>query len=254
MIIYATLLVCALLAGVLVYRYDLYDREPVLLLLVVAAVGGALMYIAGWVQVMVLSSMGTLAAQNFNLWAALAAAVTEETAKVLAVVFIAVVFRRHFNDPMDGLIYGSLAGVGCAVEEAVGVLLRDGGAMAPGEAPVRIMGHLVMGGIGGFALGLPLARPRPKMWAMAVVGSLGTAAALHMLWDLIAFDARDLGRMMPGHQAGAVALMLAGMVIYGGMVVAASGMSRRTLDPASRRRLLGWPFVRDGGGSAPDAR
>lgn len=208
------------------------------------------MFLAGQAQVAVLAATGAAAARDFNLWAALAAAVTEETAKALAVVGVAVAFRRHFNDPMDGIIYGSMAGVGCAVEEAVVVLVRSGLEMPAGEAPVRIMGHMVMGGIGGFALGLPLARPRVRAWPLAAAGSLAAAMAVHLLWDLIAFDARDLGRMTRGHQAGAVLLMVAGLAIYGGMVGAASGMSRRAMDPTSRRRLLGWPFVRESGGNA----
>ena len=242
MAIYATLLLCGVLAGVLVYRYDLYDREPVGLLIFVAAVGAGLMFVAGRAQVAALAWMGSSAAQHFNLWAALAAALTEETAKAGAVVSAALLFRRHFNDPMDGIVYGSLAGVGCALEEAVFVLLRDGPEMPAGEAPVRILGHLVMGGIGGFALGLPLTRPSTKLWPVTAAGGLLAAVTLHFLWDLVAFSARDLGRMTRGHQAAAVALMLAGLGVYGGLLAAASGLSRRAVDPASGRRLAGWPF------------
>ena len=47
-------------------------------------------------------------------------ALIEEGGKLLTVLFLAnVLLRRQFNDPMDGLIYGRLAGLGMAVNESM---------------------------------------------------------------------------------------------------------------------------------------
>lgn len=247
MVLYAMLALCALLAAGMVYRYDLYDREPAWALAVATAVGAGMMFLAGRVQVEVISRLGATAARDVNLWMSLAAAVTEEMGKVAAVGVVALLPRRVFNDPMDGIIYGSFAGLGCALEESVAVLGWPGARVfLPAQEPVRLLGHLVMGGIGGFALGLPKARPRVRWWPLAAAGCLATAAAIHFLWDWIAFSAADQGRMSAGHTAGAVGLMLAGLGVYGAMVAAASGLSRRALDPSSPRRLAGWPFTRGG--------
>src|SRR5690606_3183208 len=96
-----------------------------------------------------------------------AAAVTEELAKLAVVWAIALLWRRQFNDPMDGLIYGSFAGLGCAIEESVGLHgWPTGAALLPLQEPIRLLGHLVMGGIGGFAVGLWRIRFAP--WPVAV--------------------------------------------------------------------------------------
>ena len=41
--LYATLAVCAVLAGLLIYRYDLYDREPWYMALIAVGLGAAAM-------------------------------------------------------------------------------------------------------------------------------------------------------------------------------------------------------------------
>ncbi len=47
MILYGTLALCALGAALLVYRHDLYDREPPWLLLVTVGLGASAMNLAG---------------------------------------------------------------------------------------------------------------------------------------------------------------------------------------------------------------
>ncbi len=240
MVLYATLGACALGASLLVYRYDLYDREPVWALLLCFASGALAMAALGPIETATHgawrepASVGRLAA---------VAALEEELAKLLVVVAIAVLAPRRFNDPMDGIVYGSVAGLGAAVEESV-ASLREYPAeltLLPGAEVVRLSGHLIMGGIGGFGVGLACARAR--LWALALVLSWSAALLLHFLWDWIALW-QPPQELRAWQAIGAAALMLAGLGLYGVLVHEGSARSRRVFARNSRATLWGWPFRR----------
>jgi RsiW-degrading membrane proteinase PrsW (M82 family) len=239
-LLYGTLILCALTVGVIVYRYDLYDREPVLLLALATALGMGAMELAGQLEVYWLVRAGEEGAHNRWLVSGLAAS-HEELAKALVVLLIAVCFRRAFNDPMDGLIYGSFAGLGAAIDESIYVI-RDvgpGEGLPPSEV-VRVLGHLVMGGIGGSGLGLMRLR---WWWALSALASLALAMGLHFGWDVVAVPANDELRMTPAQRAVASSIMLGGMGIYWGMVHVGSRLSRAMF--GGRHDVMwGWPFVR----------
>src|SRR5687768_12622618 len=159
MLVYATLFACAALMVLFVRRYDLHGKEPWYMVLLAVAVGIVFMWAAGQVEDAALVRLqlgpGDLAAK-----AALIALI-EGAAKLMAVLLIAASFRRHFNDPLDGLLYGTLAGLGMAIEESLLYLslTLDKNALALGAEVVRLFGHSLMGGLFGFAIGLTL-RPR----------------------------------------------------------------------------------------------
>lgn len=219
MLLYATLLLCSLAIGAQVYRYDLYDREPPHAILL-AMIGGAIgLHLAGLAQVAFMAWMGTAAGEHFNLWLALAAGTTEELAKIAVVAAVALARPRWFNDPLDGAIYGAFAGLGAAIyESVVHIGWPSAEPFLPASEPVRLMGHLVMGGIGGFGVGFVKVLHASRgervggWWWLA--GCLLGAMALHFAWDVIAFDAADKGRMLPWHTTGAVLLMIGGMVAF----------------------------------------
>jgi hypothetical protein len=174
------------------------------------------------------------------------AAVLEEGLKLLAVVGVALVARKQFNDPLDGLVYGSMAGVGMAIEESV-FYLRHGPRHHEVLPPVelaRICGHLVMGGIGGFGVGL--AAVHRRSWPVALAGGLGAAVGLHFAWDWLALsvaDARDIG---PRHSLAGVAIMVGGLALYGVLTALGSEWSHRLFAPGRPALLWGWPFNRAG--------
>jgi len=214
----------------MVLRYDLYDREPWHTLALVMLVGAALMWLSGKAQ----GTLIRLAADYTpsiagNTLFALLAGTLEEIAKLASVAIIAVLFRRHFNDPIDGLIYGSFAGLGAAIKESIFYMGFDSTTMIlPGQEPLRLMGHLIMGGIGGFGMGFWATRVR--LWPLWTLGSLACAMILHTLWDIVAFDAADhlaQYKFINGwHTIASVALMLAGMIAFRIMVLRRSAKSR----------------------------
>ncbi len=228
-ILYATLAACAIVVALIVARYDLHEREPAHMLALAAVLGAVLMFLSGRGQGVVIAWLHGRGHAITNGEMALLAGATEEAAKLLVVAVIALASRRHFNEPIDGLIYGSFAGLGAALEESVAVLsLGPATALLPMQEPIRLAGHLVMGGIGGFGFGLVVLRSR---WVAAGIAvCLLGAIVLHTLWDVIAFDAADAfratRRVRPWHTGGAIAVMLGGMVAYRNLVGAAVRLAK----------------------------
>ena len=56
MLVYATVFICACVFALLVYRYDMYDKEPWYLLLLVVALGMGAAYGIGFVEDIAISS------------------------------------------------------------------------------------------------------------------------------------------------------------------------------------------------------
>lgn len=240
--------VCAVAVGAIVYRYDLYDREPIALLAVAAAAGAGAMWLAGAAEALWLVRVWPEHFDNTTLIAWLAGT-HEEAAKLLVVVLMAVAFRARFNDPMDGLIYGSFAGLGAAIEESFDVLRFHAPTTLPPQEPVRLMGHLIMGGIGGAGLGLWVRGVKPARGLPVAMGTFAAAVAIHVLWDLVALPAQEAGVMTAARTVAAVGVMAVGLIVYATLVVVASRASRRRFAPGSRRRVWGWPFTSPGPGA-----
>ena len=233
MLLYATLLLCTCAIGAQVYRYDMYDREPPHAIILTLICGAISLHIAGLFQIWFMSWMGVAAAANFNLWMAFAAGTTEELGKISVVAFIALARPKWFNDPLDGAIYGAFAGLGAAVYESLLHLgfqsLEQLPDYLPAAEPIRLMGHLIMGGIGGFGVGFVLVIRSARRWRW-LLGCLAGAMALHTMWDVIAFEASDRGRMLPWHTVVSVLLMLIGMVTFRMLVRVGASRSKVWID------------------------
>jgi hypothetical protein len=211
-----------------------------------------------------MSFCGLVEALTMGLWPrapvpeaylALVAGTHEELGRLAIVAALAILMPRQFNDPMDGIIYGSIVGLGMAVEESVfylGLGWPLPGPLLPATEPVRIMGHLALGGITGFAVGM--ARMRMRGTALALAGCLLVSTGIHTAWDWIAFAAGGSGRMTWWQTAAAIALMLGGMIFYGMLVTIGSEWSRRIFAPRQSAKLWGWPFalLRPRKATAPD--
>ncbi len=237
MALYSALGLCALLFALLVYRYDLYEREPWYIIVLAVALGALGMRLIGAIELVSLAFVDSYVA------VAALAALHEEAARLVMVLAIAFVFPRQFNDPMDGIVYGSMVGLGMALEESfymLGLLDAPDVLLLPVEL-VRLLGHLVMAGIVGFAIGL--ARTRVPGWASQLVQCLVVAFLLHFLWDWISFEAVDAGSMTSLQTVASIGLMLFGMFFYGSLVVVGSRLSKQMFAPKSSAMLWGWPFT-----------
>lgn len=239
MILYLTLFGCALLAGLLVYRYDLHEQEPVALLVMTAVVGIAAMWLAASLEELTLGAI----ADPTLFHVALVAASHEEGIRILLVGMLAVSLPSQFNDPMDGLVYGSILGVGMAVAESLDrmMYLPARPEMLPAAEVVRVLGHLVLGGIACFGIGL--ARMRVARWPWWLFGGAAFATAWHFLWDWMAFTASGHAGLLPLQNVAGVLLMATGLLVYGVLVIMGSNASRRVFAPCSQGELWGWPFT-----------
>jgi RsiW-degrading membrane proteinase PrsW (M82 family) len=113
-------------------------------------------------------------------------------------------------------------------------------ALPPSEL-VRLLGHLVLGGITCYGIGL--ARMRMRHWPRWLIGGLAFGILWHFLWDWIAFSSWTGEAFVWWHNAAAIGLMLSGMLVYGVLVVHGSNHSRDTFAPHDARELWGWPFT-----------
>jgi RsiW-degrading membrane proteinase PrsW (M82 family) len=236
MALYFALGFCALLAAALVYRYDLYEREPWYMIVLAIVLGAAGMRIVGAIELVSLVLVDSYVA------VAALAALHEEAARIVLVLGIALVFPRQFNDPMDGIVYGSMVGLGMALEESfylLGLVAAPDVLLLPVEL-VRLLGHLVMAGIAGFGIGL--ARARVPGWPSQLIRCVAIAFLLHFLWDWIAL-ASDTTSLTSLQTMASIGLMLFGIVFYGSLVVVGSRLSKHVFAPMSETQLWGWPFT-----------
>jgi len=154
-------------------------------------------------------------------------------------------FRRHFNDPMDGLIYGSFVALGMALEESIFYLrlsFADGLGASDlelvGREAVRLVLHILLGGITGFGVGLIIEHSRLRHWLPVLAGWLAASMTIHFLWDWLC----GIPAAQPGQptatireeviQRGvAVVLMLLAMAAFAYSVVLGSRLSRARFAP-----------------------
>jgi RsiW-degrading membrane proteinase PrsW (M82 family) len=217
-LIYALLFLCAAGLAAFIYRYDLYRRERWYMVFLAVGLGFVAMWAAGSVEDVVLVRLGISRGQI----AAKAAAVAliESAARVLMVLTFATAFRARFTGPLDGLMYGTLGGLGMAVEESLlYISLSPATPHTLGVEVVRLFAHSLMGGLVGFAVGQwvrPHQRPHPK--PILTAGCLGVAVLVHFSWDFIAYQASRaaLLKLLP------MLLMLSLMLVWGGLVAYAS--------------------------------
>jgi RsiW-degrading membrane proteinase PrsW (M82 family) len=184
--------------------------------MVVLAVGlgFTVMWMAGAIEDIVLGRMGPAHVTPGPKAAVVATA--ETIARIVMVFTVATLFRSRFTDPLDGLMYGTLGGLGMAIEESFLYLsLAPATPQTLGAEVVRLFAHSLMGGLVGFAVGQWVRpnqqrRPRPSL----TVGCLAVALLVHFSWDFIAYQTSRaaLLRMLP------MLLMLALMLVWGGLV------------------------------------
>lgn len=221
-LIYVLMLACAAGLAVFIYRYDLCAREPWYMVVLAVGLGFTFMWMAGAVEDVALSHLGRARA-SIGPKAAIVA--TTETLARMAMVFtVATFFRPRFTDPLDGLMYGTLGGLGMAIEESLLYLsFAPATAHTLGSEVVRLFAHSLMGGLVGFAMGQwmrPNQRPAPR--PILTVGCLAVALLVHFSWDYIAYQASRaaLLRLLP------MLLMLMLMLLWGGLVAYASEQFR----------------------------
>lgn len=175
------------------YTRDRYDREPKRLLVKLFLIGAfPVAIVAGLVNSLLAGLVG------IAVTAVVVAPIGEETVKYLGARRGA---GRHlaFDEPVDGMVYGTSVGLGFAAAESVDYLTAAylGTEMFPGVAAecaglgcfavlmvVRGLGtallHALCSGIAGYFLARRILEAAPRRTA---IGGVALAALFHALWN-----------------------------------------------------------------------
>ena len=194
---WALLVVYALPVFLAVYFLDLYEREPITLVLgslvwgAIPATTLAGLANGGWG--LVVARVG--GPEFASRWtAALTAPITEETLKAAGVVVICLIAMDEIDDMMDGFVYGAVCGLGFAIVEDVFYFIGVFGGSPSGVLEgfyIRVLssglyGHVLYTGLTGMGIGyfvstrgeVPLRR---RVWT--AIGLLVAGMAGHFLWN-----------------------------------------------------------------------
>jgi protease PrsW len=186
------LLIYAVPMFVLVYGLDLYEREPVSLVIgallwgAFAATSLSILANQGWALVI----LDMFSVETATDWvAALTAPFTEEILKGIGVVLIYLIARREIDDVLDGFIYGAMVGLGFTVIEDVFYFVNQFGGEVGGVLQgffVRVVasglyGHVLYTGLFGSGVAYFVSRR-----AEASLGRRLTIAALFILAGMFA--------------------------------------------------------------------
>lgn len=178
-----------------VWWFDRYDREPILLVIGVflwGALAAPVLAVAG------VSVFGSGLDIGQTALIVFLGPFTEEVAKAVGVVLV-VFFSREFDNPTDGLVYGTAVGLGFAATENLVYAVAGAGRPAIEGTVMLVLVRTVLaagihavasgtfGGFLGFAL---LSRQRIERAGWASVGLI-VAVSIHAGWNfmLLRFDA-----------------------------------------------------------------
>jgi len=235
---YILLTLGGMLFGAIVYRYDMHEREPWWMLLLAIAGGAVMMAGAFCIEYTVLiAAANSGLGYDYAILHATLAGVFEELGKFAIPLAVLLIFRKQFNDPMDGLIYGCMAGLGAALYESAWFMLNE---PTTGWLPllhqraqdaVRLLMHTCWGGLGGFALGLIVMK---KPWRLTLAKCLGGAVGLHLAWDLFVGFAEVQYFI---HRLIAALTLGTTVVWFGFLTFHANRWSRQMHAPKSKQKL-----------------
>ena len=187
----------ALPVFLLVYALDLYEREPISLVIGALLWGGiAATTLAGYANngwgLVVARAGGPEFAARWT--AALTAPFVEETLKGLGVVLIYLIAPDEIDDMMDGFVYGAVCGLGFAVVEDVFYFMGVFGGTPSGVLKgffVRVVAsglysHVLYTGLVGMGIGYFVSRREERSLPRRIVVVVGLSAVAvfgHLLWN-----------------------------------------------------------------------
>jgi len=190
----------------LVLQLDRYEHEP-WLLLGAAFLWGALVatFVASLSNSLIGSVVSGVVGEDLGsiITAGAVAPVVEETAKGFALLLLFWLARQEFDNMLDGIVYGSLIGLGFAMTENVlyfGRVLQENGLLGLGALfYVRVVlggfGHALYTGTTGAGLGF--ARETTHRWLAAILvpGAYILAMLQHASWNF--FGATVIPLLLP---------------------------------------------------------
>jgi len=175
-----------------VWWLDRYEKEPIRLLTLAflwGAIPAAILSVLFELMLdLPITALGGESLAANLLSASLSAPLVEETFKGIAVVGVALLFRREFDDVLDGIIYGAMVGFGFALTENslayfLPILSEQG--ISAGlvnifmRAVVFGVNHGFWTGLTGAAIGFARLSPRLAVRLLAPLGGWALAVLFH---------------------------------------------------------------------------
>ena len=185
-----------------IYFLDLFEREPISLV-IAALLWGGVVSIAlaaptntAWLQILQKTAGPQIAAE----WGpALIGPAVEETLKFIGIIVIWLIARSEIDDIFDGFVYGAMIGLGFTVVEDVHYFIRFVAQAGPGAGEfgpvlqgyfIRVIAgglytHVLFTGVAGMGFAYYLTRldqPRDRRLLFAI-GGFALAVFAHFVWN-----------------------------------------------------------------------
>jgi RsiW-degrading membrane proteinase PrsW (M82 family) len=181
----------------LVLQLDRYEHEP-WQVLIVAFLWGAL--VATFIAAILNSAIGEVLTAQYGealgeiMSTSVVAPVVEESAKGFALLLLYWIMRHEFDNVLDGIVYGSLVGIGFAMTENIlyfGRMIQSDGLAGLGLLfYLRVFlggfGHALYTGTTGAGLGF--ARETHRRWLIPLIvpGAYILGVLQHASWNFLA--------------------------------------------------------------------
>jgi len=195
----STLLLVTVVAAV--WWFDRYDREPLHLVVGVFLWGALAAPVLAVFSSSVVAAGSSFDSTVMVVWIG---PLVEESAKAFGVILV-VLLSKEFDNPTDGLVYGTAAGLGFAATENLVYTLAGVGESTIGgtlllvfvrtvlAAGIHALSSATFGGFLGFAY---LSRNRGERVIWLIVGLIG-AVAIHAGWNFMLLQMESSGGAVP---------------------------------------------------------
>jgi RsiW-degrading membrane proteinase PrsW (M82 family) len=222
LILFALALAPGIAIVLFIYRKDMHEREPVLLLLT-AFVYGMLSTLITYsisypLHIFFHTNEGDVIDQFYNAF--FKVALVEEISKFIFVRFV-LYNNKHFNEPFDGIVYAVMVSMGFATVENVMYVFDQGIVTGVLRLFTAVPAHATFAILMGYFLGKARFN-KPRAFYYCTVALL-SATLFHGLYDYFWFIS-----FVPGIGAGAVIALSVGFYL-----------SRKAI----KRHQLASPFI-----------
>lgn len=151
-----------------------------------------------------------------------------------AVVRFSVYHSAEFDEPTDGILYGTAAGLGYATVLNIDFVIQAGGAalgFAAIQVAVTALAHAAFGGVIGYFISGQRLGVRPVWWsALGIVVAAALTALFHSVRGLVIAGNASIGGVLIGPWLGLLLAAVFAGVAFGAVIIA----MRREI----RRRVL----------------
>jgi protease PrsW len=192
MILIALSILPGLIVCLLMVRADKYEREPFIPLLICYLLGAAITIPAVRLELWASCDLNTYYSIKDTFYLAFGVVAWWEELLKFAILMIFVYPSRHFNEPLDGIVYAVMVSMGFATLENVAYADRFGAPSLLLRAFTAVPAHLVFAIVMGYYLGLAKFgkgwQPDRLQRIRLIVKGFLYAFLLHGTYDVLVFQ------------------------------------------------------------------